>query len=63
MKNICVNTLFIFLVTVYFSCTATVPEKINKSNSIQKVIDINLSKDDLYKFALNWVKNKFIRNR
>ena len=56
MKNICVNTLFTFLVTVYFSCTATVPEKSINQIVFQKVIDINLSKDDLYKFALNWVK-------
>ena len=56
MKNLWVNIIFIFLVTVYFSCTATVPEKSINQIVFQKVIDINLSKDDLYKFALNWVK-------
>ena len=58
MKNICVNTLFIFLVTVYFSCTATVPEKSINQIVFQKVIDINLSKDDLYKFIKNLCINR-----
>ncbi len=56
MKNKCVNTSFIFLVTVYFSCTASVPQKSINQIVFQKVIDINLSKDVLYRFSLNWVK-------
>jgi len=57
MKNLWANILFIFLVTFYFSCTATIPEKSINQIVFQKIIDINLSKDDLYKFSLNWVKN------
>ena len=56
MKNLCVNILCISLVTVFFNCTASVPQKSINQVVFQKVIDINLSKDDLYKFALNWVK-------
>ena len=56
MKNLWVNILFIFLVTVYFNCTTSTPQKSINQIVFQKVIDINLSKDDLYKFALNWVK-------
>ena len=56
MKNLCVNVLVIFLVTIYFSCSASIPQKSINQIVFQKVIDINLSKDDLYKFSLNWVK-------
>ena len=56
MKNLWVNTLRIFLVTVFFNCTASIPQKSINQIVFQKVININLSKDDLYKFALNWVK-------
>ena len=56
MKNLCVNILCISLVTVFFNCTVSVPQKSINQVVFQKVIDINLSKDDLYKFALNWVK-------
>ena len=56
MKNLCVNILWISLVTVFFNCTASIPQKSINQIVFQKVIDINLSKDDLYKFALNWVK-------
>ena len=56
MKNLCVNILCISLVTVFFNCTASIPQKSINQVVFQKVIDINLSKDDLYKFALNWVK-------
>lgn len=56
MKNLCVNILCISLVTVFFNCTASIPQKSINQIVFQKVININLSKDDLYKFALNWVK-------
>ena len=45
-----------FLVTVFFNCTSSIPQKSINQIVFQKVIDINLSKDDLYKFAINWVK-------
>ena len=56
MKNLLVNILCISLVTVFFNCVASIPQKSINQIVFQKVIDINLSKDDLYKFALNWVK-------
>ena len=56
MNNLRINILFIFLVTVYFNCTASIPQKSINQIVFRKVIDTNLSKDDLYKFALNWVK-------
>ena len=56
MKNLRFNILFISLMSVYFNCTTSIPQKSINQIVFQKVIDINLSKDDLYKFALNWVK-------
>ena len=56
MKNLWINILCISLVTVFFNCTASIQQKSINQIVFQKVIDINLSKDDLYKFALNWVK-------
>lgn len=56
MKNTFLNILFTLLITVYFSCTASVPQKSINQIVFQKVININLSKDYLYKFSLNWVK-------
>ena len=56
MKNLWVNIIFIFLVTVYFNCTTSLPQKSINQIVFQRVIDINLTKDDLYKFALTWVK-------
>ena len=56
MKNTYLNISLTLLTAVYFSCTASRPQKSINQIVFQKVININLSKDVLYKFSLNWVK-------
>ena len=52
------NIIFGFFIIFVIGCASSLPQKTIDQISYQKIININLSKDQLYKFSLNWVKIK-----
>lgn len=48
--------VFGIFVQIFISCASNMSQNAIHEMSYEKVINLNISKDDLYKFSLNWVK-------